>query len=160
MEAKLIALKLLLDSLGVRDQIDTIDDRKRIQKAVYLGQLANIDLGYRFGWYLRGPYSPALTKDYYSLAAAVESGDQEFKKRRLAPNVKSALSRIKPLLQVPNTVTLEQEDWLELLASLHFLRTISNYSEQKASAEIKEKKPHVFNFIKQAEKELHNAKLL
>lgn len=60
MDSNLIALKLFLDDLGVSADIETIDDRKRVQKAVYLGQAAGADLGYRFGWYLLGPYSPSL----------------------------------------------------------------------------------------------------
>ncbi|HZZ71301.1 MAG TPA: hypothetical protein VFE24_03555, partial [Pirellulales bacterium] len=55
-----IAIKLMLDELGIPETIATVDDRKRVQKAVYLGQRAGMNLGYRFGWYVRGPYSSAL----------------------------------------------------------------------------------------------------
>ncbi len=56
METKLLVLKLFLGALGIDDSIETVDDRKRVQKAVYLGQLSGIDLGYRYGWYRMGPY--------------------------------------------------------------------------------------------------------
>ena len=56
MEEKLVVLKLFLDELGIPDSIDTVDERKRIQKAAYLGQLSGVDLGYRYGWYKMGPY--------------------------------------------------------------------------------------------------------
>src|SRR3712207_9330456 len=49
--------------------------RKRVQKAVYIGQLTGVDLGYRFSWYVKGPYSTALTRDYYDLAEDVNSGE-------------------------------------------------------------------------------------
>ena len=57
MDAKLITLRLFLDALGQSVDIETVDDRKRVQKAVYLGQLSGVDLGYRFSWYVMGPYS-------------------------------------------------------------------------------------------------------
>ena len=63
MEPRLIALRLYLDQLGVSSDIETVSDRKRVQKAVYLGQLSGVDFGYRFGWYLMGPYSTTLTED-------------------------------------------------------------------------------------------------
>ncbi len=50
MEARQIVLKLFLSTLGVPADIDTVNDRKRVQKAVYIGQLTGVDLGYRFGW--------------------------------------------------------------------------------------------------------------
>ena len=67
MEMKLVLLKLFLDKLGISSEIDTFEKRKTIQKAVYLGQLTDVDLSYRFGWYLKGPYSPSLAEDYYPL---------------------------------------------------------------------------------------------
>ena len=93
MEQKLIALKMFLDALGVPETIDTIDDRKRVQKAVYLGQLSGIDLGYRFGWYLKGPYSPALTRDYFGLAEAIGLGDDEYRGRTFSTGVLERMRR-------------------------------------------------------------------
>jgi hypothetical protein len=45
MSAKLATLKLFLNELGIDSNINTVDDRKRVQKAVYLGQIARVDLG-------------------------------------------------------------------------------------------------------------------
>ena len=101
MENKLIALKVLLDQLGVPDSIETIDDRKRVQKAVYLGQLSGVDLGYRFGWYVFGPYSPALTKDYYSLAEAIASGDRSYVGREFSVGVASSSPKYSALDDAP-----------------------------------------------------------
>src|SRR5205809_136660 len=113
MDTRLIVLKLFLEELGVSPGIDTLDDRKRVQKAVYLGQRAGVDLGYRFGWYLLGPYSPALTRDYYSLAEGLASGDRSSQDKQLNPGVRARLHRILPLLEPPPDVSLTQEDWLE-----------------------------------------------
>ncbi len=119
MEARLIALKLVLDALKFPAAIETIDDRKRVQKAVYLGQVAGVKLGYRFGWYLKGPYSPDLTRDYYSLANAIIMRENEYEQNRLQQPLQERLENILPLLKVPTEVSLSQKDWLELVASLH-----------------------------------------
>src|SRR5262245_31088985 len=75
MEAKLEVLRLFLNALDVPSAIDTVNERKRVQKAVYLGQLSEIDLGYRFGWYIMGPYSTSLTQDYYQLSEALATSE-------------------------------------------------------------------------------------
>lgn len=154
MEPKLLALKLFLDELKIDASIDTLDDRKRVQKAIYLGQLTGADLGYRFGWYIRGPYSPDLTKDYYSLADLPVAHESEKGPVKLKPSVCAQLGVIRPLLEPPPGLALAQEDWLELLASLHYLRTVSRYPADKARQEIEEKKPHLKSYIAQAEREL------
>src|SRR5260221_13158556 len=101
MDARLVVLKLFLDELGVPTEIDTLDDRKRVQKAVYLGQLASVDLSYRFSWYKMGPYSPALTSDYYGLAEAIASGDTDYQQKVLHTSIRRGLQRIRPLLTPP-----------------------------------------------------------
>ena len=58
MDATHIVLKLVVKELGEQGDIQTLEDRKIFQKAVYLGQLSGLDLGYRYSWYLRGPYPP------------------------------------------------------------------------------------------------------
>jgi len=59
MRGDLVALKLLLDEFG-GFSIESLDDRVRLQKAIYLIQLTGIDLGHRFTWNVCGPYSTEL----------------------------------------------------------------------------------------------------
>lgn len=73
MDQRSAALKLVLDHLGTND-ISTVDDRMEVQKAVYLAQKAGVSLGYSYGWYVRGPYSPSLTRDYYDLVDDIPEG--------------------------------------------------------------------------------------
>ena len=120
MKTKLIALKLFLEELGVPSNIDTVDERKRVQKTIYLGQIAGVDLGYHFGWYLKGPYSPELTKDYYDLDEALIDGDLEYQKKDLKGQLKEKLQSIKSIVTQPSDVPFSQADWLELLASVHY----------------------------------------
>ncbi len=160
MEKRLITLKLVLDSIDVEPNISTIDDRKKIQKAVYLSQLTGVDLGYRFGWYLMGPYCPSLTSDYYALKESIESKDDEHKKFELKKSIKIPLEKIKPLFEVPKNVDLSVESWLELIASYHFLRSISDLSVEETKKTLKEKKSELFPYIKEAEKALKKHSLI
>ncbi len=160
MEAKLIALKLVLNELSIPDSIDTIDDRKRVQKAIYLGQLAGVQLGYRFGWYKKGPYSPDLTKDYYALAEAIELGESDFTAVKLQSEVRSKLSSIEPLFTVPTGIDLPQEDWLELVSSVHYLLKISKRDTKSATEVLQLEKPHLAAFSETAKQALISVKLM
>jgi uncharacterized protein YwgA len=160
MEPKLVALKLFLDELDIPASIATIDDRKKVQKAVYLGQLSGVDLGYRFGWYLKGPYSPSLTKDYFSLAEAITSGDQSYNGKQFSDTVRERLRSVVPLLEVPAGVRLPQEDWLELVSSLHYLRKIQGLDESSADQKLQQSKPRLAPLASLAKQYLSKANLL
>lgn len=160
MDSSLVVLKLFLDELGIQDEIRTVDDRKRVQKAIYLGQLSGVDLGYRFSWYLMGPYSTSLTKDYYSLAEAIHSGETDYRDKELKDSIKKRLMKLADLMAVPMSVKLPQEDWLELVASLHFLLKVSQYSKTKAVEILKEKKLRLSKYIPHAEAALKRKGLL
>jgi uncharacterized protein YwgA len=158
MKTKLIALKLFLEELGVPSNIDTVDERKRVQKSIYLGQIAGVNLGYHFGWYLKGPYSPELTKDYYDLDEALTEGDHEFQKKDLKGQLKEKLQSIKSIVTQPCDVPLSQADWLELLASVHY--QYSKYDPETARANIEREKPKLVPFIPSAQEALRKTSLL
>jgi hypothetical protein len=160
MEPKLVALKLFLDALKTPASIRTIDDRKRVQKAVYLGQLSGVDLGYRFGWYIKGPYSPSLTKDYFSLAEALTSGDQAYIGKQFSDAVQNRLHSVLPLMEVPEEAGLPPEDWLELVSSLHFLRKVQGLDEKAADDRLQTTKPHLAHLAHLAKDRLTTARLL
>jgi uncharacterized protein YwgA len=149
-----IALKLFLDQLKIPLEVETLDDRKRVQKAVYLGQLTGVDLGYRFGWYIMGPYCTRLTRDYFSLAESLASGDRGWEGKHLIRPARDALSPIIGVLSVPAEVSLSQEDWLELVASLHYLMTVSKLDKQAAYEVLRKEKQHVCAFTEEAEEAL------
>src|SRR6266571_2039516 len=52
--------------------VDTFPRRLTFQKTVYFLQVFGFYLGYRFSWYLYGPYSPALTKDGFELRGFID----------------------------------------------------------------------------------------
>jgi uncharacterized protein YwgA len=155
MQPKLTVLNLVLDALGVEPQIETVDDRKRVQKAVYLAQRGGLDLGYRFGWYKLGPYSPKLTEDYYSLAEALEMGESVSSVKFRSPQL-GKLKKIRGLFDVPGGVDLSAEDWLELVASVDYLRKISKLQPSEAKQLIKKQKPTLYPFFDQAGERLRH----
>ena len=53
--------------------MSTFGGRLRFQKTVQLLQSFGIDLGYRYNWYIRGPYCPDLAKDGFELKGVIGS---------------------------------------------------------------------------------------
>ena len=160
MEARQVVLKLFLDALGIPANIDTVNDRKKVQKAVYLGQLTGIDLGYRFGWYLKGPYSPSLTRDYFDLEEALASGDRDHEDKELEKSIVRKLRKVVPIMKHAQNVQLPQEDWLELIASVHFLRQVRGLSNKDTLTTLKTEKPRLVKYFDEAENSLREVSLL
>lgn len=161
MDPKLTILKLFLETLGTNTKIDKFDDRKRVQKTTYLGQLTGVDLGYRFGWYLYGPYSPELTRDYYSLASA--TNDSALEQWTLNDNVKCRLQQLASIMEPPVNLqsVLTVEDWLELLASYHYLRSISRLAHEAVDKEFQNaRKQRLIPYLSDARAALVSASLL
>jgi hypothetical protein len=120
MDRQQIGLKLTLDALGFPLRLETFDERMAIQKKIYLCQAAGIHLGYRYNWYLRGPYSPDLTRDAFDLKAKSESASDEIEGSKLDDESILRLNRIRP--SWASRPEAERPRWLELLASVLFLK--------------------------------------
>jgi hypothetical protein len=119
MDRQQIGLKLTLDALGLPVRLDSFSDRLILQKAIYLAQAAGVQLGYHYNWYLRGPYSPALTRDAFPVVSEVAEGVDDSEGWKLDDASVQRLQRLKPLLEQIDPDKLAAR--LELLASLHFL---------------------------------------
>jgi len=121
MDRQQIGLKLTLDAINMMPlRLDEFNDRMVIQKTIYLCQAAGVHLGYRYNWYLRGPYSPDLTRDAFDLRSRGDSGLEDTTGWRLDEESIRRLDRIRPLLfQGPEG---DRPRRLELLASLLFLK--------------------------------------
>ena len=154
MEMKLVLLKLFLDKLGIDPEIDTFDKRKKIQKAVYLGQLSDVDLSYRFGWYLKGPYSPSLAEDYYHLADELEIGDESYEEYQFKKSLSDRLEKVQPLIDKPEEFKLENVDWLELVASYDYLGRVRKLSDEKADKVLEKEKPDLYEYRELAKRKL------
>jgi len=157
LDPKIEVLDLFLRELGEDSSIDGIDNRLRLQKAVYLGQLFGVDLGYRYSWYVKGPYSPPLTQDYYKLAESIADTRSG---KVLRPDLSEKLRSARELLRVPTGVTLDKPQWYELLASLHYLYKVSGLDATKVRETILRTKSHLADWIAPGEERLRQCGLL
>lgn len=78
-------------------------------------------MGYRFRWYLRGPYSPDMTADAFGIVNAGESGKTELAGWKLDAQTADVGKRLKSLLCRAGESSADQARRLELLASSLFL---------------------------------------
>lgn len=153
MNPKLAALQLALNALGITPEIDDVGARKTIQKAVYLAQRHALDLGYRYGWYKMGPYSPSLAEDYYELARSRAVGEKT-NGHRLPEKRAQALHALRSLFKPPSGFQFSQEDWLELLASADYLRRVRKFESQQVRSTVAEQKNKLLQYLDVAEKAL------
>ncbi len=134
MNSARIALKLALDAVDIPIRLDTFSHRLQLQKKIYLVQVSGLDLGYRFSWYLRGPYSTGLAADAFALQDDIELGDDEWRQFDLAEPERGRLKATREMFECPVQFGESTDDWLELLTSLHYLRHIA-YHAKGASRE-------------------------
>lgn len=159
MRSELIALKLILDDLNISSDIKTVEDRKLIQKSIYLLQAVGGNLNYKYSWYKMGPYSTDLTADYYRLNEEIELGSEEYKKYNLGQIFKEKNNNLRKLFTIPENLSMSKEDWLELLSSVHFLNKTGN-DENQVKQKIDLVKPHLKHGIDPAIKILKENNLL
>jgi len=99
----------------------TFNDRLILQKTVYLLQSAGIHIGYRFRWYLRGPYSPDMTAGAFGIVNEGEYGQKELQGWKLDDESKKRAVVLRPLLHQAGEAKSATVRRLELLASVLFL---------------------------------------
>jgi hypothetical protein len=155
------ALALVLAAVGVDSSVKTRSERKTVQKAIYLAQASGVDLGYRYSWYVMGPYSPALTKDYFALQDTLRMAPDAKPTHRLRPVAYEKLARLATVVgQLKNESDVPLADWLELLASVHFLEKQQGRDEDTVRARLAAEKPHVAPYFDEAKKRLEGAGLM
>jgi hypothetical protein len=114
-----LGTKLTLDELGVPVDVSSFDGRLAIQKAIYLAEALQVDCGYFFRWYLRGPYSPELARDAYAIQIDLAAGSDDSKNWTLAAQSKQRVAPLRALISQSDETDRARN--LELLASAHFL---------------------------------------
>jgi hypothetical protein len=125
MNADRATLKLVLDGAGILLSLDTFSQRFNIQKRIYLIQIAGCDLGYRFAWLPRGPSSRRLTEEAFTLGEEVASGCGDVYGDKLSAAKAEQIEKARELWASPADLPACTDDWLELLASLHYLKHIA-----------------------------------
>ena len=66
----------VFEQLNLIPDVSSFEDRIIIQKVMYLLSIKDLDCGYNFDLYLRGPYSPKLTEDMFVWWEGLEEIDR------------------------------------------------------------------------------------
>jgi len=98
---------------------DTIKERLRLQKTIYLLQAHGLQLGYGFSWYRYGPYSQDLVYDAYAVLGS-ERQKHENAARGLSFS-RNTLRKFEKFRQICGDV-LNDAGELEVAASVDFVR--------------------------------------
>ncbi len=124
-----------LNLLGIRIDSDNFGDRIKAQKLAYILQkIVEKPLYDDFNFYIKGPYSRELTKEYFDNKKDFVKGNSSY---RINKEDYKKIERVKPLL-----LTLSQSD-LEVVASLLYLRKAEGLDENEAELELKIRKPYL-----------------
>ena len=112
--------------------LDSLLERKLLQKRIYFVQEFGVDLGYSFTYYIYGPYSPELTSDAFHLRSLRAQVPDALEDDELDPTEQAALAAASAFLETLNQLgETEQAYWLELASSVHFLWTYSNFKNKR-----------------------------
>jgi uncharacterized protein YwgA len=126
----------LLKRIGNYDKMESFEGRLKLQKTIYLMQAFDLYIGYNFSWYIRGPYSTQLAKDGFALREVynvIPSGRFTDLK---------AEQRFASFLQFIDRYR-NDADWLEIVASIHFLTKVySNLQRDRILSIVKNKQPY------------------
>jgi len=136
--------------LGFRPDVNRFEDRLVAQKLVCLLELKGIDLGYPCSMYVRGPYSPELTRDLYGFHDKFERFETEASLDAREKEIAQDLGEIfglKPiLLEIAATYGYyaieERCDPIEALARVKRLKPF--YSEAQVAVGISKAKKFLF----------------
>ncbi len=108
---------------GTPIDLTTLKKRIEFQKKIYLLQAFGVPLNFKFGSYLKGPYSSSLTKFGYTLDEMPEDSIPVDLDKK-APITDGERGNIRKLLELITDFPDEKNEyWLELISSLHFLLT-------------------------------------
>lgn len=127
-----------LNYLGIDAKPSSFSKRKQLQKISFMiEELVGLDVGFKFNWYLHGPYCPELARKLF-----------ENEKNNEVRNVKLTEAEQNNLLKLKEFIgnDINSSDNLEILASLCFLLSAGK-SQNKNDKEIlellKNKKPFI-----------------
>ena len=124
-----ILLNSIWESLGNLD-MSRFKDRLLLQKRVFLLQELGMDLGYEFRKYIHGPYSSSLAKDGFALEIKNNSNNE---------NAESFFEKLAELEKGHEG----ESKWLELLATIAYLRNKMEKKKSEIRLIIDEEKPYL-----------------
>ena len=136
-----IANGIVFQKMGISK--DIFDDRLICQKKIYLLQSLGTDLGYSYNWYVRGPYSPALTTYVYNNLDVLSTCS--FDEIKLNDQAQRNIMTVNKLSEEkPDDLSISL--WYELLASILYISKNSKSwrndgSDESLSRELIKMKP-------------------
>lgn len=112
------------------------DARIKLQKAVYLLENMGVTIGeYSFHWDTYGPYS--LNLDY----EASQLGEMEPENYVFSKYAENSFDRLKSIAE--QQTKYDVTTWMECVASLHYLRNVLRFEDEKAILELRSRKAHM-----------------
>ena len=127
-----IPTEIAFRKLGLKASVSTFENRKKLQKIVYLSEeLFGIRMGFEssFTWYLYGPYSPKLTRVMFREEEGSEIDYDQFDR------LKAIVAR-DFFKKHGNSAEM-----LELLGSLYYVMKETEGTEKDPKAEFRDLKP-------------------
>lgn len=121
-------LKAVRDKLKLK--LDCFGDRLKFQKTIYLLKHLGLDLGYRFSYYISGPYAPSLARDAFAIDSATEASS-------LSTREIKCLERFEKLTGGKDTL------WYEFVASVVFLKK-AGFSKEDIRKKLEDEKAYLF----------------
>ena len=97
---------------------DSMVDRLKLQKTIYLLEASGMQLGYGFGWYRYGPYSQDLVYDAYDVLQEEEDYGQRTKEYKFNAATNTKIGEFKRTFGR----ILGNSQMLELVASICFIK--------------------------------------
>ncbi|NDB33199.1 MAG: hypothetical protein EB150_08720 [Nitrososphaeria archaeon] len=126
----------LYSDLGVEPRLDNFASRKQLQKLTYLIEAFGIFLGFKFSWYLHGPYDRRLT-------AVLYDDTREESDRQVDNTFQNEGEIIKKLKEFLGR-DIHSSRTLELIVSLHYLDYVGrkqNLTDDKIIEQLRSLKP-------------------
>lgn len=107
-------------------ELENFEQRLILQKSIYLIQRLGIDLGYRFSWYVHGPYAPDLTVAAFKYRDNAAYFDKCAEGYHLTEEGRSKVDILRKLIDArPRMPEMPIDQWLELLASIDYLKKVA-----------------------------------
>jgi hypothetical protein len=148
-------VSVILKELDIPLSVSYKRHRIAMQKAIYLAQRTGVDLGYRYSWYLNGPYCSKLADIYYK----ADAEKSQYSQLEADQNFKSTLSTAKDII-TNRPAGADLTNWLEALVSLDFLITVNKRNIEEAKVRVRELKPHVSDLLDSAQQKLLERRLI
>lgn len=135
---KLVAV---LNEIGFN--LDTLENRKILQKKIYLLQYLGLTMDYGFSFYAYGPYSPSLTKDVFDFQSNLDTAPEvvKYEYEDLTDTDRSTIQELNKIIEQISSEDLSK--MLELISSILFLSRLP-YLEQdmeRIETKLREMKP-------------------